>query len=85
MSAAVAVTDHMRDWFTGSKRIVSMAVIPPLNTYGINEDICFSLPIRCLGDFKYEIIEGFNFDEPSQHRFDITLNELKEESIIGEL
>jgi len=57
MSAAVASTDHMRDWFQGTERIVSMAVIPPIGTYGIDTDLCFSLPVRCLGNFKYEIVQ----------------------------
>jgi malate dehydrogenase len=85
MSAAVAVTDHMRDWFVGSKRIVSMAVVPPVGTYGIDEDLCFSLPVRCTGNFKYEIIEGLEFDEASQKRIDITLAELKDEARTAEL
>lgn len=85
MSAANAILDHMRDWFVGSEQVVSMAVIPPHGTYGIDTDLCFSLPVVCTGNWAYEIKTGIDFDEYSQGMFDATLQELKDEKVMGEL
>jgi len=64
MSAAKAILDHMRDWFLGTgDEIVSMAIIPPVGVYGLSTDLCFSLPVKCTGDFKYEIVEGLEMNE----------------------
>jgi len=63
MSAAKAIKDHMHDWFAGSDEIVSMAIIPPIGTYGLDTDICFSLPIKCKGNFNYEIVTGLELNE----------------------
>ena len=85
MSAAKAICDHMKDWFLGSSHIVSMGIIPPVGTYGISTDLCFSLPVKCTGDFKYEIVAGLEFDEFAKEKFDKTMTELIEEKEMGGL
>lgn len=47
--------DHLKDWMFGRENsCVSMGVISS-GEYGIPEGLCFSYPIRCLGNFKWEI------------------------------
>lgn len=53
-SAASAAIDHMRSWAMGSNgEWVSMGVYSKGNSYGIDEDIMYSLPITCEnGEWK---------------------------------
>ena len=53
-SAASSAVDHIRDWALGSgKGWVSMGVYSAGNSYGINEDIMYALPITCEnGEWK---------------------------------
>ncbi|QNI02487.1 malate dehydrogenase [Halomonas sp. SH5A2] len=76
-SAASSAIDHMHDWALGSKGIVSMA-IPSDGSYGIEEGIIYSYPVRCQGG-KYEIVQGFEIDEFSQEKMKATEKELREE------
>lgn len=76
-SAASSAIDHMHDWALGSKGIVSMA-IPSDGSYGIEEGIIYSYPVRCQGG-KYEIVQGFELDEFSQEKMKATEKELREE------
>jgi len=56
--AGKALCDHLHDWFHGTQEGVlnSMAVCSD-GSYGIEKDIYFSLPIQCLGNFKYKIVQ----------------------------
>lgn len=76
-SAASSAIDHMRDWALGCDGIVSMA-IPSDGSYGIEEGIIYSYPVRCQGG-KYEIVQGFELDEFSQEKMKATEKELREE------
>ncbi|MCS2609115.1 malate dehydrogenase [Halomonas dongshanensis] len=76
-SAASSAVDHMRDWALGSKGIVSMA-IPADGSYGIEEGIIYSYPVRCQGG-KYEIVQGFEIDAFSEEKMKATEKELREE------
>ncbi|HEY8584034.1 MAG TPA: malate dehydrogenase [Capillimicrobium sp.] len=76
-SAANAAIDHMRDWVLGADGLRSMAV-PTNGSYGIDEGIVASLPVRCGGG-SYEIVEGLEIPEFSQARIDKTMAELREE------
>ncbi|RUR32241.1 MULTISPECIES: malate dehydrogenase [Vreelandella] len=76
-SAASSAIDHMRDWALGTDGIVSMA-IPSDGSYGIEEGIIYSYPVRCQGG-KYEIVQGFELDEFSQEKMKATEKELREE------
>ncbi|CAG35390.1 malate dehydrogenase [Desulfotalea psychrophila] len=53
-SAASAAIDHMRNWVLGSGgKWVSMGVYSRGNSYGLDEDIMFSLPVICEdGDWR---------------------------------
>ncbi|WNL40180.1 malate dehydrogenase [Halomonas sp. PAMB 3264] len=76
-SAASSAIDHMRDWALGTDGIVSMA-IPSDGSYGIDEGIIFSYPVRCKGG-NYEIVQGFELDEFSKEKIQATEKELREE------
>lgn len=45
-SAASATIDHLRDWFLGTKKIVSMGVVSR-GDYNIPAGLWTSLPVRC--------------------------------------
>uniref|UniRef100_A0A7S3N543 Malate dehydrogenase n=1 Tax=Euplotes harpa TaxID=151035 RepID=A0A7S3N543_9SPIT len=85
MSAANAASNHMRDWYFGSQDIVSMGVINEGEAYGVGKDLCFSFPIRCSGDFEYEVVTGLEVDEFSQGKIDETMKELNEEKELAEI
>jgi malate dehydrogenase len=76
-SAASAAIDHMRDWALGCDGIVSMS-IPSDGSYGIEEGIIYSYPVRCKGG-SYEIVQGFELDAFSKERMQATEKELREE------
>ncbi|WP_444677084.1 malate dehydrogenase [Halomonas sp. E19] len=76
-SAASSAIDHMRDWALGSDKVVSMA-IPSDGSYGIEEGIIYSYPVRCQnGD--YEIVQGLEINEFSRGKMKATEDELREE------
>ena len=56
-SAANAVVDHLRDWFVGTDKVVSMGV-ESKGEYGIPAGLWTSLPVKCK-DFKYEVVTDF--------------------------
>jgi len=85
MSAAKATCDHMKDWFQGSENIVSMGVIAPEGTYGVDTELCCSYPIRCKGNFEYEIVTGLELNEFAKSKFDLSIKELKEEKEIAQI
>ncbi|MCL7929738.1 malate dehydrogenase [Halomonas llamarensis] len=76
-SAASSAIDHMRDWALGCDGIVSMA-IPSDGSYGIEEGIIYSYPVRCQGG-QYEIVQGFELDDFSKEKMQATEKELREE------
>lgn len=49
MSAAKSIMDHLRDWYLGSDKMVTMGVIVKKKVYGLPENVCFSLPTKCYG------------------------------------
>ncbi len=61
-SAASAVIDHLKDWYLGSKAVVSMG-IKSNGSYDIPEGLWSSFPVRCTGNFKYEIITEYKLSE----------------------
>ena len=50
-SAASSVIDHLRDWYCGTDKIVSMGVMSH-GEYGIPVGLWTSLPVRCK-NFTY--------------------------------
>jgi malate dehydrogenase len=78
-SAASAAIDHMHDWALGSKDDgwVSMAV-PADGSYGIEEGIVFSFPVRCTGG-RYEVVRNLEISDFSRDRIQVTEAELRGE------
>ena len=78
-SAASAAIDHMHDWVAGTPADdwVSMA-IPADGSYGIEEGVIYSYPVRCSGG-AYEIVQGLGISDFSRKRMSATEAELREE------
>ena len=78
-SAASAAIDHMHDWALGTPDDdwVSMA-IPADGSYGIEEGVVYSYPVRCSGG-EYVIVQGLDVNEFSRERMEATEAELREE------
>ena len=57
MSATKAIVDHLKDWYHGSQKVVSMGVVLSSDHYGVPAGLCYSMPTRCTGNGSYEIIE----------------------------
>ena len=75
-SAAAAAIDHMRDWALGSSgKWVSMGVYSGGNSYGIDQDIIYALPIVCENGEWHEI-KGLDVSEFSRERMTLTEKEL---------
>ncbi|XP_055639573.1 malate dehydrogenase, cytoplasmic [Toxorhynchites rutilus septentrionalis] len=79
MSAAKAASDHMRDWFAGTKdgEYVSMGVVSD-GSYGTPKDIVFSFPVH-IKSGKWEIVQGLSVDDFARGKLDVTAKELLEE------
>lgn len=78
-SAASAAVDHMRDWAMGSNgKWVSMGVYSKGNTYGIDQDLIYALPIICeKGEWRE--VKGLTVSDFSRERMRLTEKELLEE------
>ena len=77
-SAASAAIDHIRDWALGtSEDWVSMAVASD-GSYGIDEGVVYSYPVRCTGG-RYEIVQGLEVDDFAREKMAATDAELREE------
>jgi malate/lactate dehydrogenase len=79
MSAAKAVSDHVRDWCCGTEEgnYVSMGVISDGKKYDVEEGLCFSLPCKTKG-FDYEVVD-LEIDDFSKEKLAVTKKELLEE------
>ena len=77
-SAANAAIDHVRDWTLGADGLRSMAV-PSDGSYGVEEGIVSSFPVRVPGGGEYSIEQGLEVGDFAQSKIDATVNELKEE------
>ena len=77
-SAASAAVDHVHDWVLGAEGLISMAVASD-GSYGVEEGIVSSFPVRVSGDGSYAIEQGLEVGDFAQAKIDITVNELKEE------
>lgn len=89
MSAANALVDHVRDWMGGRPTPegdwVSMAV-PSDGSYGIEEGIVTSYPVRTDGAGSYEIVQDLEISEFARARIDTSIKELREErSVVQDL
>lgn len=79
MSAAKAASDHMRDWFAGTKdgEYVSMGVVSD-GSYGTPKDIVFSFPVH-IQNGQWKIVQGLSVDDFARGKLDATAKELLEE------
>ncbi len=78
-SAASAAIDHMRDWALGSNgKWVSMGVYSAGNSYGIDQDIIYSLPIVCENG-AWKEVGGLKISDFSRERMRATERELLDE------
>jgi malate dehydrogenase len=74
-SAASATVDHLRDWYTGSNQVVSMGVASS-GDYDIPKGLWTSLPVRCLGNFKYEVVKDVPLSDYCRDKIKATVKEL---------
>merc|ERR1711872_18415 len=83
MSAAKAVTDHMHDWWHGTKKEewVVMSVSSD-GSYNVPKDLMFSFPVT-ISNKEWKIVKDIPMDEWAQAQFKKTLNELEEERKIA--
>jgi malate dehydrogenase len=78
-SAASAAIDHMRDWALGSNGgWVSMGVFTKGNSYGIDEELIFSLPITCENG-EWKEIPGLEISDFQRKMIGATEQELQSE------
>ena len=77
-SAANAAIDHVRDWTLGADGLRSMAV-PSDGSYGVDEGIVSSFPVRVSGDGSYSIEQGLEVGDFARSKIDNTVGELNEE------
>jgi len=79
MSAAKAICDHMRDWWSGTKdnEWVSMGVISD-GSYNIEKGLVYSYPVQVKGG-KISVVQNLKIDDWSREQLDKTAKELTEE------
>lgn len=79
-SAAGAAIDHVKSWYTQTPAgdFVSMAV-PSDGSYGVEEGLIFSYPVRCDGKGNYEIVQGLELNDFARQKIQLTEKQLKEE------
>ena len=79
-SAANAALNHVKsfeaktpegNWFS--------AAVPTDGSYGIDEELIFSFPVRSRGNGTYSIVQGLPWSDFAQDKIEITLDELQEE------
>jgi malate dehydrogenase len=78
-SAASAAIDHMRDWALGTNGgWVSMVVFSGGNSYGINEDIMYALPVTCENG-EWQEVKGLEISDFARKMMSATEAELLSE------
>ncbi|HEY3730531.1 MAG TPA: malate dehydrogenase [Steroidobacteraceae bacterium] len=78
-SAASAAIDHVRTWMLGTapEDWTSMAIASD-GSYGIEEGLMYSYPVRCANG-AYRIVPELTIDDFSRRRMDASAAELREE------
>jgi malate dehydrogenase len=78
-SAASAAIDHMRDWANGTNGgWVSMGVFTGGNSYGIDDELIYSLPITCENG-EWKEITGLDVSDFQRKMITATEEELQSE------
>jgi len=75
-SAANAVKDHLRDWYKGTDKYVSMGVISE-GDYGIPKGLWTSLPVICK-NFSYTVVKNIELTEFCKGKIAVTVKELQD-------
>ncbi|RXM28925.1 Malate dehydrogenase, cytoplasmic [Acipenser ruthenus] len=80
MSAAKAISDHMRDiWFgTPEGEFISMGVISDGNSYEVPRVLIYSFPV-VIKNKTWKIVDGLAINDFSRGKMDATAKELVEE------
>lgn len=80
-SAAAAACEHMHDWWCGNQNggWVSMAVINEGGAYGIDKDLCFSMPCNVSPDGEVSVVADLTLNEFQQSKLKASEAELLEE------
>lgn len=80
MSAAKAASDHMADWWNGTKpgTFTSMAVYSD-GSYGVPAAVMYSFPVTIGADRNWKIVQGLAVSDFARDKMAITGKELLEE------
>ena len=78
-SAANAARNHLRDWYYGNEKIISMGIVSN-GEYDISKGLVCSFPIKCKGDWKYEIVTGINLNAGKKEKIKKCVEELESEA-----
>jgi len=83
LSAAVAITAHVRDWWLGTApgEWVSMGVVSD-GSYDIPRGLIFSFPVY-IKNGEWEIVQGLKFNDFGKKAIQITSDELIQERDIA--
>lgn len=73
MSAARAISDHLRDLWFGSPadEWVSMGVMSDGNPYGVRPGIFFSFPVRAEPGGTWSFVDGIELDSELQEKLTV--------------
>lgn len=82
IASTKAIIDHLKDWFSGSDRTVSMGIILDEERYGVPAGLCYSMPTVCKGLGVYEVVEDLTFNENQKKRISEGVDELLKEKIL---
>lgn len=80
MSAAKAICDHLRSWFSGTAENdwVSMGVMSD-GSYEIDSDLVYSFPVKIDGNKNYTIVKDLEVNDWARDLMDKTQSELVQE------
>jgi len=79
LSAAVAITAHVHDWWLGTKpgEWISMGVVSD-GSYGVPRGIVYSFPVT-ISNKQWKIVQGLKINEFGKKASKVTLEELEQE------
>ena len=78
-SAANAARNHLKDWCYGNEKIVSMGIVSE-GDYDVTEGLVCSFPIKCKGNWNFEVVKGINLNDGKKERIKKCVEELKSEN-----
>lgn len=84
MSAAKAIGDHMRDWWTGTAegKYVSMGVVSD-GSYGITQGLVYSFPVTINAQREFTIVKDLPISDFAREKMDVTQKELLDEQQVA--